>query len=114
MSITPLRPLTVEYFTNGACHTLAIEIHKRTGWKLYVLLEPHDYGVNPMHALVKLPDGRYLDACGIQTREELFKSWPAAYLRRASTKYFEGWGKWSPKRACVAATRILEMIECIG
>lgn len=64
-------------FKNGDCWRLAIELHKRTGWPLWVLAdECSDEGVlGWFHVGVKHPDGRYVDIDGAQSFDELYDAW---------------------------------------
>ena len=59
-----------ERFTLGDCDILANAISERTGWPV-IYFEGYRGG----HAVVQLPDGRYLDVGGIQTRAELDEVW---------------------------------------
>jgi len=76
------------YFTEAFCHLLALELHARTGLSLWACVEP---GLGGVHALVRLPDGRYLDVCGARTSAEVRTDWPHAVMRRVSPAYFADW-----------------------
>lgn len=56
-------------FTEGDCHLLAIELHKRGVGKLHSFACP-DEGDTDLHAFVILPDGRILDVEGIYEGDE--------------------------------------------
>lgn len=78
------------YFTKAYCYELALELHECTSWDLYVCLQP---GLNwlAVHALIRRPDGLYLDISGTSTRERLSEAWPKTVLRRVSAAYFDSW-----------------------
>lgn len=52
----------------GQCHALAQAIHDATGWPMVVW--SMEEGGND-HAMVKTPDGRYLDVEGVHTADEV-------------------------------------------
>lgn len=57
-------------FTKGDCDILAMTISERTGWPVLYF-----EGYHGGHAVVQLPDGRYLDVFGTMTRRELDRIW---------------------------------------
>lgn len=79
------RPGTVLRYTNGECGALAEAIHKRTGWPIHVLKER---GIR-LHAVVKTPDGRYLDVEGLWPRDLLLRHWRATSLAPVGRKVWE-------------------------
>ena len=91
-------PATVDYFSNGYCHELALELNRRTGWELWACVERSaDFSSCGVHALVRLPDGRFLDVFGSQAASEVHKRWPRCVLRRVSRRYCADWeGLWGP------------------
>ncbi len=54
-------------FLYGSCHTLTLVLHKMLGWPCVIF--NCDEGC--MHSAVKASDGRYLDAAGFVTLEQL-------------------------------------------
>jgi hypothetical protein len=58
-------------FMYGGCGALALAVQKLTGMPLVALVEPDGENERPVHVMVKLPDGRYLDINGAQTYEEI-------------------------------------------
>ena len=79
----------VEYFTEAYCYALALELHARRGWPLWIC---HDIDMRDgVHALVRLPDGLYLDVCGARTAQAVKADWHGTIFRRVSPGYFDGW-----------------------
>jgi hypothetical protein len=110
-----------EQFSEGYCHELALVLHARTGWELWTCVEP---GLGGVHALVKLPDGRFLDIEGARSAAQVHEDWPGTVLRRVSARYFEEWGTppdwgttaqligpYCPTRTRRAATRLLNRLQ---
>lgn len=99
----------IDRFTSGDCHILAQQIHKKTGWPLYVFNPSPDdefYGkYGDFHAFVKHPSGKYLDVEGLHTPRELKNKWGCDRVLKLSLKRMqEAWpsasfGQWSYLRA---------------
>lgn len=105
-----------EYFTEGYCHELALEISRRTGWELWACVYPGSPGGDGgCHALVRLPDGWFLDVEGCRDADEVKTSWPGTVLRRVSAGYFRHWSDdWGPvnrRRVVSAANRLLRELR---
>lgn len=90
----------IDYFTEEYCDQLAIALHKKTGWQLFVCAEDwlneeaHDercYGEGVIHVLVRLPDGTFLDINGIQTEDQVLQKWPDTFLRVTEGCCFRTW-----------------------
>jgi hypothetical protein len=56
-------------FTNGHCHSLALAIHRLTGWAIcgadYATDDFEGYEHVPNHVFIQRPDGEYLDVTGV-------------------------------------------------
>ena len=59
-------------FTQGACHVLANEVHKLTGWPIYCFVEHDD---PDHHAFVVPRRGWRLDVKGLTTAQEHSQHW---------------------------------------
>lgn len=83
----------VEQYTCGDCHILALSIHKRTGWPVCAL-EDEDGWAN-YHAFVKMPDGRFMDVRGPQTKVEIMQQWlewyPEGVMEVTNLREFKDW-----------------------
>jgi hypothetical protein len=102
------------YFTEAFCFGLALELHARTGWPLWVLHDP-EIG-DGVHALVRRPDGQFVDIDGVQTQAQVKAEWPEGWLRTVSPRYFDDWDTYDPElgvlcpfRVAVAAERLLAL-----
>lgn len=61
-----------EHYLRGECLTLALALHARTGWEIVSMEEGDDPGdPDVCHVLVRLPDGRTLDADGLHEDYEV-------------------------------------------
>jgi hypothetical protein len=105
-----------EYFTEGYCHELALELNRRTGWELWACVSPGSQnGDGGCHALVRLPDGWFLDIEGVRDADQVKTSWPDTVLRRVSPGYFRGWSdEWGPvdiRRVRRAADKLLRSLQ---
>ena len=67
-------------FTRGQCHSLALALHRLTGWQLYGLYKPNElrYGRTPSHTVVRSPDGEYIDIGGNTALEDWREYYPDA------------------------------------
>ena len=67
-------------FTRGQCHSLALAMHRLTGWELYGLYKPNELrrGGTPSHTVVRSPDGEYIDIGGNTALEEWREYYPDA------------------------------------
>jgi hypothetical protein len=105
---------TIDYFTQGLCHELALEINRRTDWPLWACIEDDGFERRGVHALVRLPDGRFLDVRGLQDKDEVRSHWKRPQLRRVSAGYFKDWWHYEEiNRARVrrTAARLLAHVE---
>jgi len=89
---------TVLRYTNGECGALAEAISRRTGWPIS-LLEIGDEPRAAEHAVVRAPDGRYLDIQGLWTARDLLNHWSphddSARLRGVGEyEWDEEWSTW--------------------
>lgn len=69
-----------EHYLRGECLTLALALHARTGWEIVSIEDgddPEDLDV--CHVLVRLPDGRTLDADGLHEGYEVTPGLPASW-----------------------------------
>lgn len=65
-------------FTCGACHQLAYEIHKLTGWPMYAFhddSESESWQSYDHHVFVQTPFGTFLDVTGEHNRQEMIDGW---------------------------------------
>lgn len=77
-----------DHFTSGECHSLAIQLHRMTGWPIAVVhLDWHAF-VIPAPRLA-------LDADGISTSRKVSIDWGGGRSRRVTEGYFveHGWSK---------------------
>lgn len=70
-------------FSFGHCHSLALALHRRTGWPL-LGLSRHDRQANLTHVVLEMPDGRWLDASGPQPADP--QPYPGAPPPRSITE----------------------------
>ena len=62
-------------FTRGHCHSLALAVHKLTGWQIYGLADDEgDY----IHIMVKTPKG-YLDVMGLEADRRWMNLWKVEF-----------------------------------
>ena len=54
-----------ERYLGGDCALLAHAVAARTGWEVVQIIEGPDEDPSVRHVLVRLPDGRLLDAAGL-------------------------------------------------
>lgn len=133
----------IRYFSEEYCDQLAIELNNQMGWPFYACVDnwikgeesnnengyfgenfikgeeyPHDdrcYGEGVNHILVGLPDGRFLDINGIQTREEVAYNWEGTFLRETNGCCFNTWKhnnqKVDPIRLKEATRVLLELVN---
>ncbi len=105
----------VTYFTRGYCFALALELHARAGFPLRVFHSDNDHH---HHALVKLPDGQFLDVRGIQNRDAIKRHWGPGILRAVGPDFFKDWsenvevslGKLGKKRLNRVANKLLQRL----
>jgi hypothetical protein len=112
----------IDYFTTGACQSLAYEIHKLTGWTLAMLSSspagsPDYYA----HVFVIDSEGMVIDIAGRRKLEDVRNEWPiCSYLHRFwDLKEFEyemhGWELTirfdRNKRAKVWARTIVDLLQ---
>jgi hypothetical protein len=86
----PFRRLTVEFYTQGDCGDLAVRLHELTGWPLAGNVD----GDGAMfakylqatrgwsHAMVRTPEGLYLDVTGARTAHDVKKHWLGQRVHR--------------------------------
>jgi hypothetical protein len=72
-------------FTRGQCHSLALALHRMTGWELYGLYSEYDWTrkqagreSTPSHVVVRSPEGKYIDITGDDALEGWHQWWPDA------------------------------------
>ena len=76
----------VTYFTEGFCYALAIELHRRLGFGIRAFLSDRRN-----HAVVRTPDGQYLDIRGLHTRKTFKAFWGPGKLKIVKPEYFDEW-----------------------
>lgn len=124
LEIAPCTDEEVDSFTAGDCWKLAHELHiQGAGALIGIVDEKHtDYWI---HMVVELPDGNYLDAYGLQTREQLLSRWGSWFGGSAAiTRYdLSQPGLWagltgdqdlqltSPEEVTEVAQRLIEWVE---
>lgn len=63
-------------FTGNACHVLAVELNRATGWPVVVLQdEETEYGIGWVHMAVRTPSGSILDAQGEHDEADWLDHW---------------------------------------
>jgi len=50
-------------FSHGHCHSLALAVHRKTGWPM-LGLSRHSRNGDLTHVVLEMPDGRWLDSRG--------------------------------------------------
>lgn len=87
MSRPPFTRETVLTFTQGHCHLLALELHKRTGWSLAGCLDVPDHWEGAAddpdywaHVVCLTPGGHYIDISGIHTAPHLSTLWDGCHI----------------------------------
>ena len=67
-------------FTRGQCHSLALALHRLTGWELYGLYirDEFESGKTPSHTVVRTPSGEYIDIEGNTALEDWREYYPDA------------------------------------
>lgn len=64
LPVDPEDPDVRETFTRGQCHSLAFALHELTGWPIVLMGEVWEGGSSWHHAVVRHPDGGYVDVYG--------------------------------------------------
>lgn len=89
LEISPCDDEQVDLFTSSDCWKLARELHLRGVGKLAAISESSDPDYW-CHMAVELPDGTYLDAQGVQSREQFLTRWRGFVLRGdAAISYYD-------------------------
>lgn len=68
-----------EHYLRGECLTLALALHARTGWEIVSIEDGDPEDPDVCHVLVRLPDGRTLDADGLHENYEVTQGLPASW-----------------------------------
>ena len=68
-----------EHYLRGECLSLALAIHARTGWEIVSIEDGDPEDPDVCHVLVRLPDGRTLDADGLHDDYEVTPGLPASW-----------------------------------
>jgi hypothetical protein len=68
-----------EHYLRGECLSLALAIHARTGWEIVSIEEGDPEDPEVCHVLVRLPDGRTLDADGLHEDYEVAPGLPESW-----------------------------------
>lgn len=79
MSETGLSADKREHYLYGECLTLALGLHARTGWEIVSIEDGGPEDPEVCHVLVRLPDGRTLDAAGLHEDYEVSPGLPASW-----------------------------------
>jgi len=75
-------------FNTGDCDIYAVSLHRLYGYPLYVIrgyfLDPQldEYDYEDCHIMVKLPNGKYMDSGGEQTKQEMISR--AAFMNNVT------------------------------
>lgn len=82
-------------FSAGHCHSFAMALHDRTGWPILAMSGKYSGYTNLQHMVVVMPDGKWLDARGIQEpdRENHIHFQPMTLQEIQSMKDLKGWKK---------------------
>lgn len=113
VSNTPKRPrgiskADVDHYTNGECHSLAVELHRLRGFPLAVTGAEN-------HAFVVIGPNLALDVNGVQTIRKLNADWgegDKGRHRRVAESYFgseRSWG-WPKPRLTRRTRRVAEAL----
>jgi hypothetical protein len=68
-----------EHYLRGECLVLALALHARTGWEIVSIEDGDPEDPEVCHVLVRLPDGRTLDADGLHEDYEVTSGLPASW-----------------------------------
>jgi hypothetical protein len=68
-----------EHYLRGECLALALALHARTGWEIVSIEDGDPEDPEVCHVLVRLPDGRTLDADGLHEDYEVTPGLPASW-----------------------------------
>jgi len=71
-------------FLEGDCAHLARAIHKKTGWPMVIISTDKSDDLKTIewdHMAVRAPDGRIIDAFGMQTEKDFKEAWGAGKAR---------------------------------
>lgn len=98
----------VEDYTCGLCMFMALALHERYGWPLFVMLI--DYGPGSekglAHAFVCSDEGTVVDVLGVKPIEAVMRVWDYDELRRVN----RGWlVQWLRNRSWSSAARDSKM-----
>ena len=106
---------TVSRFCNGECGALAEAIERRTGWPIYLVYRS---AYSPEHAVVQIPDGRFLDIQGLFMEDDLLEEWRAHKIEEMTTSFAEEDLFWHDEDDVVRAGRhaqfLLKRVERIA
>lgn len=64
LPLDPSDPKVTSTFSTGQCHSLAVALHRITGWTLVLLCEDADEPESWHHAVVETPWGTFVDIDG--------------------------------------------------
>lgn len=112
--MTPtVHPNDVKRFTEGYCHILARAIHVRTGWPMMAF---SFHGAPELHAFVRMPDGRALDAegvCSLRAMKRRWDHWRVAEFDWPSLTAFSAPRPpaYTYRRARIVADRLLDSLN---
>ncbi len=66
----------IQAYKNGNCHSLAVALHKITGWPIYGFVDQKNSITDPGHVVVRNPkNGGYLDIQGYGAATRWRKRW---------------------------------------
>jgi hypothetical protein len=99
-------------FSYGNCHSLALAMHKLTGWPLMGVYRKSDmYDGIPSHVVVKDPLGRYVDVEGFRYPSEFEQDWVATSLKLVNPWHIRAWIRRRNKTGCgYRPTRVKDSI----
>lgn len=74
----------VQLYSNGHCHSLAIAIHRATGWPMVGFFKRGES--SPKHVAILLPDERILDIEGVRHEDDIHCSFDTDYWKKVLIK----------------------------
>lgn len=90
-------------FTRGQCHSLALALHRQTGWPIIGFIDRYDDPEIPGHCVVYCPQlDEYVDICGIGALIRWQKRWDAKPIPLATEAVENGLKAYLPIQPEVA------------
>lgn len=97
-------------FSAGHCHSMALALHRHTGWPILALSGRYSIRPDLQHMVVVMPDGRWLDVKGpAQPEPELYLNMQP--MQPAQILALEGLGDWNDPQEMIAAQFVRALLQ---